>query len=261
MYRWFNRATQHLRRPDASRQLTIEKDETLWCTPHGQVAELGSRTVFSFTREKSQALAAAAPKRTGDALLEAVAESLKLPPRRPACPTIASSARSAGGTIPKPQPSTYAVETEPGIQALVYLLGDEAALLAAAPRQSTGGALRLPPVGRRRAARRTAGQASCSRPNRMSAFYTCDVRGIGESQPEHVRCEHISRSLTAATTSMPPTRSCSTPLRRARRTHDVLRVLDWLADQRASRSPPGGQGLGRDPGHVRRAAFRPRGPR
>ena len=38
------------------------------------------------------------------------------------------------------------------------------------------------------------------------------------------------------------------------RTHDVLRVLDWLAAS-GTRGPPGRQGLGRAAGHVRRAAL------
>ena len=61
MYGWFNRATgiseQHTEPP-----LTIEKDETLYCTPHGQVAELSSRTVFSFTAAKATQLAEQRPK-------------------------------------------------------------------------------------------------------------------------------------------------------------------------------------------------------
>jgi hypothetical protein len=38
-------------------ELAMEPDETLWCAPKGQVAELQSRPICSFTREKSQALA------------------------------------------------------------------------------------------------------------------------------------------------------------------------------------------------------------
>ena len=51
MYRWFNRATG-ISDAKTEPKLTIEKDETLWCTPKGQVAELKSRTVFSFTQRE-----------------------------------------------------------------------------------------------------------------------------------------------------------------------------------------------------------------
>ena len=38
--------------------LVLEKDDTLLAAPRGQVAELKSRTIYSFTQEKSRALAA-----------------------------------------------------------------------------------------------------------------------------------------------------------------------------------------------------------
>ena len=62
MYRWFNRATGA---GDASDEpsLTIEKDETLWCTPKGQVSELQSRPIYSFTAETAKTLAAEAAER------------------------------------------------------------------------------------------------------------------------------------------------------------------------------------------------------
>src|SRR5436190_19972629 len=64
MYRFFNRVTKV---SDAEKEpaLTIEKDETLQCTPHGQVAELKSRTVFSFTKDRSIELANARKPLTG----------------------------------------------------------------------------------------------------------------------------------------------------------------------------------------------------
>src|SRR5262249_10282306 len=77
MYAWFNRATGT---PETGSEpkLTIEKDEVLWCTPHGQVAELKSRTVFSFTAERSRELAR---QRRPDDLKRVVTELLKLPQR------------------------------------------------------------------------------------------------------------------------------------------------------------------------------------
>src|SRR5438093_10152959 len=55
MYRFFNRITK-ISDADKEPALIIEKDETLQCTPSGQVAELTSRTVFSFTKERSEKL-------------------------------------------------------------------------------------------------------------------------------------------------------------------------------------------------------------
>jgi hypothetical protein len=50
MYRWFNRAAG-VSWADGAPKLVIEKDERLWCTPNGRVAELKSRPVFSYTKE------------------------------------------------------------------------------------------------------------------------------------------------------------------------------------------------------------------
>ena len=37
-------------------KVTVEKDELLWCTPKGQVADLKSGSVFSYTAEKAKGL-------------------------------------------------------------------------------------------------------------------------------------------------------------------------------------------------------------
>src|SRR5687767_9610643 len=56
MYRWFNRCTGI---SDATTEpaLVLEKEDSLWCTPQGQVAAMRSKPIHDFTREKSQALA------------------------------------------------------------------------------------------------------------------------------------------------------------------------------------------------------------
>src|ERR1041385_2865689 len=46
MYKWFNHVT-HLSDATSEPKLTIEKDETLLCTPRGQVTELKSRPVYA----------------------------------------------------------------------------------------------------------------------------------------------------------------------------------------------------------------------
>ena len=78
MYRWFNRCTG-ISNATTEPKLTLEKDETLWCTPHGQVAELKSKPIYLFTQEKSRSLAAKRLDLDGAALPRAVAETLRLP--------------------------------------------------------------------------------------------------------------------------------------------------------------------------------------
>lgn len=62
MYACFNRATGRGDGPVKEPAITIEEDATLQCTPNGQVAELKSRPVYSFTKDAVDALA----KRRGE---------------------------------------------------------------------------------------------------------------------------------------------------------------------------------------------------
>ena len=52
MYRWFNRCTG-ISDARTEPKLVLEKDETFWCTPRGQVAEL-SRRRFTASRRRSR---------------------------------------------------------------------------------------------------------------------------------------------------------------------------------------------------------------
>src|SRR5687768_7782144 len=78
MYRWFNKVTG-ISDTQSEPRLTIEKDETLQCMPHGQVAELKGRSVFFYTRQRSQQLVRERKSLTGDELKQAIGDVLKLP--------------------------------------------------------------------------------------------------------------------------------------------------------------------------------------
>ena len=120
--------------------ITLEDDKTLWCTPQGQVSTLeNTRTVFWYTRDKSQELAKAARQRQKvTRCCGPMTSVLKLPaeyapvdqplqeirPFPPAPPfRILRSTKEDG--YPLPYACTYAVVTEPGIMALVYWLTKE----------------------------------------------------------------------------------------------------------------------------------------
>jgi dienelactone hydrolase len=227
MYRWFNRATR-ISDAQAEPNLTIEKDETLWCAPKGQVCELNSKPMYAFTAEKAKALAAKRPK---DFTLPELRQQVRTMLRLPA--TKASSApdyrilrnwRSRG--YPKPRWTAYLVETEPGIQAVVYRLGTEQLLarphadtkraILYVAHQSSDAELRDEPLIR---------EIIKAEPN--TDFYTVDVRGIGESRPD--TCDENSffdlygSDYFYAIHSIMLDRPYI-----GQRTHDVLRVLDWL---------------------------------
>ncbi|MHC1763805.1 MAG: acetylxylan esterase [Verrucomicrobiia bacterium] len=224
MYRWFNRVTG-ISKAKTEPDLVLEKPETLRCTPRGQVVDLESRKVFGFTAEFSQALGKRRPKLSRAELVRAVPEMLKLPPRSGApdyrIPRPVSSRR-----YPQPHATVYTVGTEPGIHALVYRLSSErhdarpprepARAVLYVAHQSSDAELREEPLIRQLLSEEPA-----------VAFYACDVRGIGESRPD--TCGHGSfldpygSDYFYAIHSLMLDRPYA-----GQKTHDVLRVLEWL---------------------------------
>jgi dienelactone hydrolase len=227
MYRWFNRATgvSDLR---TEPNLTIEKDETLWCTPTGQVSELNSRPIYAFTAQKAKDLSARRPKEFSlPQLRQEIRRLLRLPETTDASAPyyrVLRNWRSRG--YPKPRWTTYVVQTEPGIQAVVYRLGGEQLLSRPHPdtrrailyvaHQSSDAELRDEPLLRELVQAEPA-----------AALYTVDVRGIGESRPD--TCDEDSfldpygSDYFYAIHSIMLDRPYV-----GQRTYDVLRVLDWL---------------------------------
>lgn len=227
MYRWFNRATR-VSDARAEPDLIIEPDETLWCTENGQVCELGSKPVHAFTAEKARTLAEGRRTEWSLAQLQSSVRSLLSVPetsRQPA-PDYRILRNWRSRDYPKPRWTTYLVETEPGIQAVVYRVGDERLMSrphADASRAilyvshlSADAELRDEPLIR---------ELIADEPE--AAFYTVDVRGIGESRPD--TCNENSYFSPYGSDYFYAIHSIM--LDRpyvGRRTYDVLRVLDWL---------------------------------
>jgi dienelactone hydrolase len=227
MYRWFNRVT---RISDAEREpdLTIEKDETLWSAPHGQVCELNSRPVHSFTKATSQALAKNRPENLNhEELKERITKTLRLSgPIGRSIPQYRILRNWRWRGYPKRYWTTYPVQTEPGIFAIVYRLSDEQLMSR-------------PPAGSKRAILYVAHQSSDmelrqeplitellkAEPN--SALYTCDVRGIGESQPNTCNQDSFLDPYGSDYFYAVHSIMLDKPYV-GQKTYDVLRVLDWL---------------------------------
>jgi dienelactone hydrolase len=231
MYQWFNNVTQ-ISDAKSEPKLAIEKDETLYCAPRGQVCELNSRPIYSFTKELSRQLAKNRPSNISEAeLKQRIAEVLGLKGE------IESEANKAvpeyrilrplhSRDYPKRAWTTYLVETEPGILAVVYRLSDERLYSR-------------PPIGQKRAILYISHQSSdaelrseplikeliAAEPD--AAFYTCDVRGIGESQPD--TCDENSYLDAYGSDYFYAIHSImlGKPYP-GQRTRDILRVIDWL---------------------------------
>lgn len=240
-YRLFNAATG-ITSSAAEPPLMMEKDETLWCTPRGQVAYENARSIFSFTREKSERLAKTRPVLEGKALQESARALLKMP-------TVAgvpdfAILRSAGrNRYAAKGYCTYAVETEPGVSAIVTRLFDDQ-LLSRPPRgakravlyvshQSADAELRTEPL-----------IAELLKAQPEAAFYACDVRGVGESRPNiggnaaRLPLPFDSDYFYASNSLM-----LDRPYL-GQRVFDALRVLEWIVAQGHSEVHLVGKGWG-----------------
>jgi dienelactone hydrolase len=225
MYRFFNKVTGV---SDAKKEpaLTVEKDETLWCTPRGQVADLRSRTVMSFTRERSQTLAKNRAALRGDELRRAARDLLKMPDLAAAPPDYAILRSAGARKYPAKAYCTYTVETEPRIHALLTRLHSETltSRLPGGARQailyishhSADGELRGEPLVK---------ELIAAFPE--AAFYACDVRGIGDSQPNTCGVDQFLKPYGSHYFYAAHSIMLDRPLL-GQRTFDVLRVIQLL---------------------------------
>lgn len=225
MYGWFNRQTK-ISTVSAEPPLKIEEDATLQCTKRGQVAEDRVATIFSFTRALAQKLHDGRPRLDGEGLRRAITQVLYLPESGTATPPDYRILRaSKDRRYPKKFSGTYAVETEPGIQALVYRLSDEP-LESRPPKGVKRAILYVSHLSADAELRDEPLIAETMRAEPESAVYACDVRGGGESQPNttgsYFLAAYGSDFFYAVHGIM---LDCPYP---GQKTHDVLRVIAWL---------------------------------
>ncbi|HVW22351.1 MAG TPA: acetylxylan esterase [Opitutaceae bacterium] len=224
MYGWFNSQTG---KSHGSSEPTLrpEKADVLRCTPHGQVAELGSTSLFSLGGMQSKRWREGRNPLRGAELKRAIAATLMLPSRAGAPDyKILREAPSRGYVTPAF--ANYIVESEPGIPVVTIRLsqmplpsriprGFKRALLYVSHRGADA-EMRTDPWVRRLCA---AGSDT--------AVFACDLRGVGDSQPRlstpanptkggadyfHAGCGLLFDCPTAG-----------------QRTHDLLRLLDLLS--------------------------------
>ncbi len=223
MYRWFNRVTG-ISELKTEPSLILEEDETLLCTPRGQVGVSGSRTVFSFTGELSAALAAKRNGPQGNELKEAVVEYLKLPEYK-GVPGYRILRPLPNRGYPKRFACPYLVETEPGIRTAVYRLDDNR-LLSRPPGGSNNAILYVSHLSADQELRQETYLHGIIERESDSALFACDVRGTGETLPNTSRDDfhapYGNDYLYAGHSVM-----LDYPYP-GQRTQDVLRIIEWI---------------------------------
>jgi dienelactone hydrolase len=233
MYGWFQLASGMEVAPQEP-ELRIEPDEVLWCTESGQVQELDSRPIYSFTRDRSQELASARNEKAEerDALSDRVSRVLRLeslPPFGPEAnvPEYRILRPRGSRRYPKPHAGSYAVETERQLFSLVYRLADEP-VYSRPPRGIPQAILYVSHVSSDSELRSEGWLRELVESERDVPFYSCDVRGIGESMPDTCNansfftpygCDYFY-AIHGIMLDLPYL---------GQKTYDLLRVLDWLA--------------------------------
>ncbi|MDZ4687139.1 MAG: prolyl oligopeptidase family serine peptidase [Planctomycetaceae bacterium] len=226
MYGFFNQQTK-IAEGHQEPDLVIEKDETLWVMPRGQVAEIKSRTVLDFTRDKSTALAAARPYHDAASLSKLLPSLLKLPEPIATPPEYRILRGASGRQYPMKFHTEYAVATEPGIEALVTRLSPQSHIS-----RPTRGAEQCTLYVAHHSSdvelRTETWLADLVKADPAVPFYACDVRGIGESKPDTCGgaatflspygCDYFYAAHGVMLDRPYP----------GQRTWDVLRTLDWL---------------------------------
>jgi pimeloyl-ACP methyl ester carboxylesterase len=184
--------------------------------------------MYSFTAEKAKALAEKRPKEfTLPQLQGKVRELLRLSSATgTAAPDYRILRNWRSRRWPRPRWTTYVVETEPGIQAVVYKLGNEQ-LLARPHADGKRAILYVAHLSSDAELRGEPFVTELVKAEPDAAVYAVDVRGIGESRPD--TCDEDSffdlygSDYFYAIHSIMLDRPYI-----GQRTFDVLRVLDWL---------------------------------
>lgn len=235
MYQWFNKATG-VSDVKTEPKLTIEKEADLWAAPKGQVTELKSRTVFSVTAEaaKHQETMRKSwplwwnPRDEAGIWRFRLSDALKLP-KTEGAPDYRILRTVGNRKYPKPHATSYAVETEKGVFAVVYRLADEAHI-ARPPKTDTPAILYVSHHSADAELRDEPLVAEVLKAEPKATFYAMDVRGVGESRPD--TCGGTNQFLTPygndyfyAIHGIMLDRPYV-----GQKTHDVLRVLAWLTD-------------------------------
>ena len=159
-------------------------------------------------------------------MTRAVTDVLKLPPRA-GTPDYRILRYLSARRYPLPQAVAYAVETEPGIQALVYRLYQES-WFSRPPRTGTRAILYVAHLSSDAELREEPLIREVMQAEPDSPVFTCDVRGIGESRPETCGVNTFHSRYGSDFFYAIHSLMLDRPYL-GQKTHDVLCVLDWLA--------------------------------
>jgi dienelactone hydrolase len=231
MYRFFARYTG---RPASARpsEGRVEKPETLYATPKGNVLKAGARPMTALLRERHEAVCAARKPLSPAKLKDAVRETLALPQR-----TGPPHYRRLPGRPPAgkawPAHSAFTVETEPNAVAVVHFLARHHCAHLPARRRAV---LYVPHTS-------SEGEAAKGQAPRVAELWAVDVRGIGLCMAETCATREFFHPYGSDYMYAVHGQMLNEPLL-GRRVHDLLSVLDLLQAHGCREVELVGRGLG-----------------
>ena len=218
---------------DGACELLQETQEDLAASPSGQVWEMGAKRVFDFTKATAGRVQARRKRLGADALSRALQNELVLPPR-PAPPHYRILRARGGDARPYARHSSFALETEPGIQAILHLPASDAYYHFPRLKRTT---LYVP---------HTSSQQDVldgHAPQTEEHLFCLDVRGVGQSMA--LTCANADYFAPYGNDYFYT--SYANMLGEpyvGRRVHDVLSALDLLRDNGCESVHLVGRGLG-----------------
>lgn len=228
MYRHFNSVT-HIPQGSGEPKLTIETDQTLWCTKSGQVSELKPATLFTYTAAKAEQCRMARGEKRGEKLIASIRQSLRLPNPHPAASPDFRILRATGDRkYPLRNATTYAVETEPDVFALCTMLSAQSHI-SRPPRRGEKARLYIAHRSSDAELRNEAWLRAIIEADRETPFFAVDVRGIGESLPNTCGVNTFDSAYGCDYFYAIHGIMLDRPYL-GQRTFDCLRVLDWLRE-------------------------------
>jgi cephalosporin-C deacetylase-like acetyl esterase len=244
MYAFFNRASG-IDVDGREPQLIIEPEEVLQCVQRGQISEIPSKTVFEFTRETSRQWANERPQLGAGELKSSLTELLNLPDRA-GIPDYRILRPISGRDYPLPHASCYALQTEPGVLALVLRLSEKPHL-SRPTRQAGRCVLYVSHQSADRELREEPLLRELIQADPEAAVCAMDVRGIGDSQPDTCGVNTFLAPYGSDYFYAAHALMLDRPYP-GMRTHDVLSAVDWLKDLGHSKIHLVANGWGAIPG-------------
>ena len=215
-------------------ELVTEPDEQVWATPEGQVHKMGVKRVFDFTK----AMAAEVEKKrkpvSAVKLNKIIPEVLALPERE-GPPHYRVLRQRGADAKPYSRHSSFAVETEPGIQAILHVFSKDAGHFHFPKRKNA--LLYVPHISSQQDV--IDGHA----PSDEETLLALDVRGIGQTTA--LTCGNADFFAPYGTDYFYASQAAmlGEPYL-GRRVHDVLATLDLLKSEGYRSVHLMGRGLG-----------------